>query len=81
MYPYSQLFGASPPEPRPFLSKPTGFSFFPKELYPGIKKALETQVNLIDWQRHDKGGHFAALEEPEALLKDVEGFAEKVWKV
>jgi len=28
---------------------------------------------------HDKGGHFAAMERPEDLWDDVEGFVKEAW--
>lgn len=32
------------------------------------------------WVRqHDRGGHFAALERPEALFEDLEDFVGQVW--
>jgi len=65
----------------PKEAKPTGFSFFPKELSPGIKSALEKHCNLVSYVQHERGGHFAALEKPEELWGDVKEFAGKVWKV
>ncbi|KAF2737153.1 epoxide hydrolase-like protein [Polyplosphaeria fusca] len=79
IYPYRQLFDPNRPEP-PFLSKPTGYSFFQYELLPGIKKGLEKACNLVTYKQHERGGHFAALERPKELLEDVEEFVGIVWK-
>lgn len=62
----------------PPSTKPTGFSFFPKELFPGAKYLLEEETNLVSYSAHERGGHFAALEKPEELWADVEAFVAKV---
>ncbi|KDQ17793.1 hypothetical protein BOTBODRAFT_64194 [Botryobasidium botryosum FD-172 SS1] len=72
----------APDTPRPgvgYLSKPLGFSWFPKEVLPVPRSWVAAAGNLVFFRQHDKGGHFAALEVPEVLLKDVEGFVEQVW--
>jgi len=56
------------------IRKPFGFSWFPKELAPIPKAWIATTGDLSFFRRHDKGGHFAAMEQPEVLLKDVEDF-------
>lgn len=30
------------------------------------------------WAEHDKGGHFASVENPEVLVGDIRGFVEKI---
>jgi microsomal epoxide hydrolase len=80
LYPYRQLFGTA----RVKLAdteKPTGFSFFPYELMPGIKYIIEKHCNLVFYKQHERGGHFAALERPKELWEDVEEFVGKAWKV
>jgi hypothetical protein len=32
------------------------------------------------WKQLTKGGHFAALERPDVLLRDLVEFVEQVWK-
>ncbi|KAH7396477.1 epoxide hydrolase-like protein [Pyrenochaeta sp. MPI-SDFR-AT-0127] len=80
IYPYRQLFGTSGTKFE-YLKKPTGFSFYPYELFPGIKHVLEKNCNLVFYRQHEHGGHFAALEMPQELWDDVEEFVGKVWKV
>ena len=41
------------------------------------KKWAEEIYNLIQWNVYD-GGHFAALEKPEILAKDLEDFVDKL---
>lgn len=71
----------TPHQPPMNISKPLGFSSFPKELAPTpIAWARAQEGNLVWWSVHEKGGHFAALEQPSLLLDDVEDFVAKVWK-
>jgi microsomal epoxide hydrolase len=57
-----------------------GYSNFPKELIPSPKSWVETEANLVWYREHEKGGHLAALEQPELLLCDIEDFVKQVWK-
>lgn len=41
---------------------------------------MATTGHLVFFRQHDRGGHFAAMEVPEVLLKDIEDFVELVWK-
>ncbi|KAF3002630.1 hypothetical protein E8E13_009034 [Curvularia kusanoi] len=71
LQPYRQLHGQSQISLK-HISKPVGFSFFPYELFPGIKYLLEKNANLVTYEQHERGGHFAALEKPQELWGDVE---------
>ncbi|KAF2128177.1 epoxide hydrolase-like protein [Dothidotthia symphoricarpi CBS 119687] len=79
IYPYRQIFVERRPRLE-FCKKPTGFSFFPRELAPGIKSVLEKNCNLVSYSTHEHGGHFAALEMPKELWSDVEEFVKLAWK-
>ncbi|KAF4903725.1 putative epoxide hydrolase [Colletotrichum fructicola] len=59
--------------------KPFGYAAYPFECVL-MPKAWAHQVypNLIQYSRQDKGGHFAALEQPEIFLDDVLRFVELV---
>jgi len=48
---------------------------FPKELF-GIapRRSIEAQYNLVRYTVMPRGGHFAALEEPQLLVDDVRAF-------
>ena len=63
-----------------YIKKPLGYSYFPKELIPIPVSWAATTGNLVWSKVHESGGHFAALEEPEALLDDIEAWAKEVWK-
>ena len=54
---------------------PVGYAAFPKEMVrPPRSVAEKTFVNLRRWTVFPRGGHFAAMEQPEALAKDVQAF-------
>jgi pimeloyl-ACP methyl ester carboxylesterase len=54
------------------VSIPVAVSVFPDELYPAPRSwAQQAYPNLIYYKKHDKGGHFAAWEQPHLLSEDV----------
>ena len=59
---------------RPGMQTPTAASRFPKELYILPKAWTAACYNLKQWREHKRGGHFAALEQPEALVQDMLDF-------
>ncbi|KAJ7218632.1 Alpha/Beta hydrolase protein [Mycena pura] len=62
-----------------YHEKPIGYTCFPCEIIPVPKSWVEKDGNLVFYRQAKSGGHFAALEVPELLLKDVEDFVEQVW--
>jgi epoxide hydrolase len=46
----------------------------------GIRRYAERENTITRWIDVDRGGHFAALEEPELLVKDVQEFFRSVRK-
>jgi len=51
---------------------PVGVSAFPDEIYPCPRSSAERAYpKLIYYKKHDKGGHFAAWEQPDDLVSDV----------
>jgi microsomal epoxide hydrolase len=53
---------------------PTGCAIFPKELYKAPRKWAEAHYNVTHWSEFERGGHFAAMEEPELLAGDLRSF-------
>ena len=54
------------------VSIPVAVSVFPDELYPAPRSwAEQAYPKLIYFKKHDKGGHFAAWEQPELLSQDL----------
>jgi microsomal epoxide hydrolase len=56
------------------IETPTAIAIFPKELYKPPRAWAEASYDLKQWSVFERGGHFAALEEPEALVGDVRKF-------
>ena len=58
------------------IETPIGVAVFPGDI--GIAQAprswVERACNLVHWSEFDRGGHFAALEEPELLVQDIRDF-------
>jgi microsomal epoxide hydrolase len=53
---------------------PTGVAVFPHEIAPPIRRFAELSNNIVHWSEFDRGGHFAAMEEPDLLVADVREF-------
>lgn len=64
----------------PYETIPTGVSAFAGEMEMVPRVWAEKTANIVFWQEHDKGGHFAAWENPEALAGDVVKFFRSEWK-
>jgi epoxide hydrolase len=62
--------GALPPR----VEVATGCAVFPRELYRVPRRWAELRYNVTRWTRMPRGGHFAALEEPELLVEDLRAF-------
>jgi pimeloyl-ACP methyl ester carboxylesterase len=66
---YWESFGSFAPRD---IHLPTGVSLFPKEIMRPTRKWVETSMHqLIHWNELDKGGHFAAWEQPELYVNEV----------
>jgi epoxide hydrolase len=57
---------------------PTGAIMFAHDI--GIRRYVERENTITRWTDVDRGGRFAALEEPELLVKDVQEFFRSVRK-
>lgn len=60
--------------PRRKVEVPTACAVFPKEISIPPRRWVEAHYNLTRWTEMPRGGHFAAMEEPELLVEDVRGF-------
>jgi len=54
-----------------FVKVPVAFAHFPKELPTPPRQSVERGFNIQRWTKMPRGGHFAAMEQPELLSKDV----------
>eukprot|EP01065_Artemidia_motanka_P011376 TRINITY_DN1610_c4_g1_i1.p2 TRINITY_DN1610_c4_g1~~TRINITY_DN1610_c4_g1_i1.p2 ORF type:complete len:408 (+),score=135.08 TRINITY_DN1610_c4_g1_i1:48-1226(+) len=57
-----------------YCSVPTGHAEFPAEPFTPPRPWAEVLFNIKHWSKHERGGHFAALEVPELLSADVRQF-------
>ena len=71
---YARLHG---PWPIPDgIVVPTGYAAFPKEILHPPRSVAETVfTDIRRWTEMDRGGHFAALEQPDALAHEIREFA------
>ena len=63
---------AKPPQKR--VEVPTGCAVFPKEISIAPRRWVEAQYNVTRWTEMPRGGHFAAMEEPDLFVDDVRAF-------
>jgi pimeloyl-ACP methyl ester carboxylesterase len=57
------------------IAVPTGCSIFPKELQrPSRRWAERRFTDIRHWNELDRGGHFAALEQPELFVAELRAF-------
>jgi len=72
---YARLHGGWPIPEGKTVDVPVGYAEFPKEiLSPPRSLAEKTYTDIRRWSAMPKGGHFAALEQPEALARDIAEF-------
>jgi microsomal epoxide hydrolase len=62
------------PSPEAPVAVPTGYADFPAEIVRPPRVLVERVFDLRRWTSMAAGGHFAALEEPEALAEDIRAF-------
>ena len=53
---------------------PTAVAVFPGEIFFSPRKWVEARYNVRQWTEMPRGGHFAAMEEPELFVNDVRKF-------
>jgi len=75
-WPYhARLHGPWPIPEGETVDVPTGYAAFPKEIVrPPRSLAEKTYTGIRRWSVMPKGGHFAALEQPELLAQDIREF-------
>ena len=72
---YARLHGPWPFPDVAGVTVPTGYAEFPREmLRPPRSLASRTFTDIRRWSVMKKGGHFAAMEQPEALAQEIRAF-------
>ena len=58
-----------------YVEIPTGCAVFPRELLPWPPRSYVNKAyNVTHWTEFEHGGHFAAMEHPDMLVKDIRKF-------
>lgn len=79
IYRAAHIDGSRQLPPGTRIDVPTGFASFPREIRPHPPRGLvEKTYNLVQFTEFDHGGHFAALEQPDAFTADVSAFIRRV---
>ena len=71
---YTRMHGPWPIPEGARISVPTGYAEFPAEILRPPRSVAEKVYNIQRWTKMPRGGHFAALEQPEALVREVREF-------
>ena len=56
------------------VTVPTACALFPKEITAPPRRWVEARYNLTRWTEMPRGGHFAAMEQPDLLVDDIRAF-------
>jgi pimeloyl-ACP methyl ester carboxylesterase len=70
---YWELQHTSEPAPA-FVGVPTGIARYPKEVIRFPRAWVERLYNVTHWAEMPRGGHFAAMEQPELFVDDLRAF-------
>ena len=66
----------TPPSPPPPLPVPLGVAVYPHDPGQPIRRWADRMFpNIVHWNELDRGGHFAAMEEPDLFVDDLRAFA------
>jgi microsomal epoxide hydrolase len=69
---YARRHGPWPIDGR--VAVPAGYCEFPREILRPPRESAERVFDILRWTVMDKGGHFAAWEQPEALAREIREF-------
>src|SRR5580693_3615514 len=71
----AMLSGALPPP----VQIPAGVAVFPADIFLPLRRLAERDLaNIVHWSEFDRGGHFAAMEEPDLFVADLRAFSRKL---
>ncbi len=71
---YARMHGPWPLPDGRRIEVPTGYAAFPREILTPPRAWAERVYNIQRWTPMERGGHFAALEQPDALAGDIRDF-------
>jgi microsomal epoxide hydrolase len=53
---------------------PTAIAVFARDTSRPLRRIVESTDNIVRWTEFDRGGHFAAMEQPDLLTADIRAF-------
>ena len=72
---YARMHGPWPIPAGAKITVPTGYAEFPCEiLKPPRTMADKVHTDIRRWSQMKQGGHFAAMEQPDALVQEIRAF-------
>jgi pimeloyl-ACP methyl ester carboxylesterase len=78
-YEYAEQLRAGSAQPDRPITVPVGVAVFPYDMVLPIRRFADRDIPTIThWTEFDRGGHFAALEQPESFVGDVRTFFRSV---
>ncbi|MEV6658300.1 epoxide hydrolase family protein [Nocardia fluminea] len=58
-------------KPEPAIEVPVAVAVLPYDLGVPVRRIAERSHNIVRWTEFDRGGHFAAMEEPDLITDDL----------
>ena len=74
LYYESRHGGAGASLPAGYVPVPMGYARFPADGFKPPRSWVERRYDVRRWTEQPRGGHFAAMEEPDLLVEDVRAF-------
>ena len=71
---YENVHMSPPLKPGQHIEVPAGVAIFAKDIMLPPRQWAERSLRVQRWTQMPRGGHFAALEEPELLAEDIRAF-------
>lgn len=71
---YEHAHPAGPAAPPRRSTVPTGVAVFGADVAAPVRRLAERDNHIVHWSEFDRGGHFAAMEEPDLFVADVRAF-------
>lgn len=57
--------------PEPAIDVPVAVAVLPYDLGVPVRRIAERNHNIVRWTEYERGGHFAAMEEPDLVIDDL----------
>ncbi|WP_434739753.1 epoxide hydrolase family protein [Micromonospora sp. SH-82] len=67
------------PQPLPAVPGPLGVAVYPQDITLPVRRLAEQRMpSIVHWAEQPRGGHFAALEQPELFVADLRSFRRRI---